>query len=144
MKRYETEQKKLIVALFRSAPERAFTADEVARILGGDDGERTDRLCSVSTVYRLIARLCEDGVLCKRAREGSRKFYYQYVSGGACESHLHLECTACGRVIHMDDSTSERMLLTVLQKSGFRVDPARTRVPGLCFDCRDGKVEGRK
>ena len=139
MKTYETEQKKLLVALFQSAPEKMFTATEAAEILRGDSED--DRLCSVSTIYRLISRLCDDGVLRKHARDGSRKFYYQYVKGGTCESHLHLQCESCGKIIHMDDSTSERMLHEVLRKSGFQVDPARALVPGLCVGCRGGNVE---
>ena len=147
MKSYETEQKRLLVALFSAAPEKMFTAEEVAGILRGDDGEgegdaAEDKHCSVSTVYRLISRLCDEGVLCKRAREGSRRFYYQYVRGGACESHLHLQCESCGRVIHLGDAASERMLLEVLDASGFQVDRARALVPGLCVSCRS-EVAGK-
>lgn len=142
MRTYETEQKKLLVALFQSAPERMFTAEEVAEILRGDS--EGDRHCSVSTIYRLISRLSDEGVLRKHAKDGSRKFYYQYVKGGACESHLHLQCESCGKIIHMDDSTSQRMLFEVLERNGFQVDPARALVPGLCVGCRGGKTEAGK
>jgi len=140
MKTYETEQRKLLVALFRADPDRVYTVEEVAEILRGDSED--DKHCSVSTVYRLISRLCDEGVLHKHARDGSRKFYYQYVKSCECEAHLHLQCEGCGRIIHMDDSTSERMLLEVLERSGFRVDAARALVPGLCSGCVDARNGG--
>ena len=137
MKTYETEQRKLLVALFRADPDRVYTAEEVAEILRGDS--EGDAHCSVSTVYRLISRLCDEGVLHKHARDGSRKFYYQYVKGCECEAHLHLQCEGCGKIIHMDDATSEQVLLKVLMKNGFQVDPARALVPGLCSVCLGAK-----
>lgn len=142
MKSYETEQKKLLVALFRADPDRVYTAEEVAAILRGDSP--SDKHCSVSTVYRLISRLCDEGVLHKHARDGSRKFYYQYVKSCECEAHLHLQCEGCGKIIHMDDTTSEQVLLEVLRKNGFSIDPARALVPGLCSLCKDAKKEAHR
>lgn len=133
MKPYETEQRKLLVALFRADPDRVYTADEVAQILRGDSD---DEHCSISTVYRLISRLCDEGVLHRHARDGSRKFYYQYVKSCECEAHLHLQCEQCGKIIHMDDLTSEQVLLEVLRKNGFSIDRAKALVPGICESCR--------
>ena len=134
MKPYETEQRKLLIALFRNDPDRFYTVDEVVEILRGDSEE--DNACSVSTVYRLISRLCEDGVVHKHARDGSRKFYYQYVKGKECAQHLHLKCDACGKLIHMTGGTSERLLCEVLKENGFAVDGARAIMPGICEGCR--------
>ena len=134
MRTYETEQKRLLEALFRADPDRFYTVDEVVEILRGDSD---DDKCSVSTVYRLIARLCEEGTVHKHARDGSRRFYYQYVRGKECGDHLHLKCESCGRIIHMDDATSERLLGTVLERNGFSVDGGRTLLFGVCAGCRE-------
>lgn len=133
MKSYETEQKKLLEALFCANPDRFYTVEEIATILRADSD---DVKCSVSTVYRLISRLSEEGIVHKHARDGSRKFYYQYVSAEACRDHLHLKCEGCGRLYHMDDETSERVLRDVLSSSGFSVDEAKTVLSGICSSCR--------
>jgi len=137
MKAYETEQRKLLIALFKSDPDRIYTVDEVEEILRGDSDDPT---CSQSTIYRLIARLCEDGIVHKHAKDGSRKFYYQYVKSAACGEHLHLKCDHCGKIFHMDDETSERVLLEVFHKNGFSIDGARTLMPGVCECCRRMKT----
>ena len=133
MRSYETEQRKLLTALFRADPDRFYTVEEVVEILRGDS---EDEKCSVSTVYRLIARLCDEGIVHKHARDGSRKFYYQYVRDADCGEHLHLKCDVCGKLFHMDDATSEHVLLEILQKSGFSIDSARAVMPGCCAACR--------
>lgn len=139
MKPYETEQRKLLIALFRADPDRFYTVEEVAEILRGDSD---DAMCSVSTIYRLIARLCEEGIVHKHARDGSRKFYYQYVRGKECEEHLHLKCDGCGKIIHMDADTSAAVLSEVLRQNGFSIDGAKTLMRGLCADCRAVRNEG--
>ena len=133
MRSYETEQKKLLIALFRADPDRFYTVDEVAEILRGDSDDVT---CGKSTVYRLVSRLCDEGIVVKHAREGSRKFYYQYVKGRECSDHLHLQCESCGRIIHLDGETSTHVLAEILGCNGFSIDGARTLMPGVCADCR--------
>ena len=136
MKVYETEQRRQLVALLKSDPDRFFTADELAKALCGDKTQSAGSICSVSTVYRLIGRLCEEGIVQKLAREGSRKFYYRYMRGEDCGEHLHLKCDTCGKIIHVDDSTSTQVLYEVLRNSGFSIDGSRTMMPGTCNDCR--------
>ena len=133
MRSYETEQKKLLIALFRANPDRFYTVDEVAEIISGDSD---DRSCGKSTVYRLVSRLCDEGVVVKHAREGSRKFYYQYVKGRECSDHLHLQCESCGRIIHLDDKVSTQVLREILICNGFSIDGARTLMAGVCAECR--------
>ena len=137
MRSYETEQKKLLIALFRSDPDRFYTVEEAAEILRGDSDDAT---CGKSTVYRLVARLTEEGVLVRHAKEGSRSFYYQYVKGKECCDHLHLQCESCGQILHLNDETSTRVLKAILSENGFSIDGARTLMPGVCAACR--KTEG--
>ena len=95
MNGYQTEQKRLLLDYLSRHAERAFTPAELAQALA-DGG------IGKSTVYRLIARLSEEGAVRRFAREGGG-VAYQYLSGEHCASHLHLRCTACGRVIHLSE-----------------------------------------
>lgn len=127
MKLYHTEQREQLLTFLRTHADRAYTAEELAEQLGGSP--------ALSTVYRLINRLAEEGDVRRLYRDGSRRFLYQATGGEACRSHLHLQCTACGRLIHLDDDTSEAMR-QMLDTADFEVDEGRTVLLGHCRTCR--------
>ena len=125
---YQTEQKKLLLAYLSRHAEEAFSAGELARTLGD---------CGVgkSTVYRLIAQLTDEGILRRFSREGGG-ISYQYIGGDACGAPLHLRCTACGRVIHLEGGAAAPLGTLLEKEYGFRLNEGRTVLLGLCADCR--------
>lgn len=128
MSGYQTEQKKLMLAYLSRHADEAFSAGELAATLGE---------CGVgkSTVYRLIAQLCDEGVLRRFSREGGR-VAYQYLGSDTCSAHLHLRCTSCGRVIHLDGAAAAPLGVLLENEYGFRLNEGRTVLLGLCADCR--------
>lgn len=128
MKEYQTEQKKMLLLYLSSHAERAFSLAELAAALSE---------CGVgkSTVYRLVARLCDEGAVRRFAREGARGFAYQYLPGGECATHLHLRCTACGRLFHLDAEASRRFAALLERHNGFLLDGGHTTLLGRCGDC---------
>lgn len=127
MKLYHTEQREQLLAFLHAHADRAYTAEELAEQLGGSP--------ALSTVYRLVNRLAEEGDVRRLCKDGSRRFLYQATGGAACRSHLHLQCTACGRLIHLDDDTSEAMR-QMLDSADFEVDEGKTVLLGHCRTCR--------
>ena len=125
---YRTEQKKLLLAYLSRHADEAFSAGELARTLGE---------CGVgkSTVYRLIAQLTDEGILRRFAREGGA-LSYQYIGGDTCGAHLHLRCTACGKVIHLEGDGSRAFGALLENEYGFRLNEGQTVLLGLCADCR--------
>ena len=125
---YQTEQKKLLLAYLSRHADEAFSAGELAKTLGE---------CGVgkSTVYRLIAQLCDEGILRRFSREGGALAYH-YIGGDACFAHLHLRCTACGKVIHLEGDGSRAFAELLENEYGFRLNEGRTVLFGLCADCR--------
>lgn len=128
MSGYQTEQKKLMLAYLSRHADAAFSAGELATTLGE---------CGVgkSTVYRLITQLCEEGVLRRFSRAGGG-VAYQYLGSDTCTAHLHLRCTACGRVIHLDGAAAAPLGALLENEYGFRLNEGRTVLLGLCADCR--------
>ena len=128
MKGYRTEQKKLLLAYLSSHADRAFTLDELATVM-------TECGVGKSTVYRLVARLSEEGAVRRYAREEGRGYTYQYLEGQDCHSHLHLRCTACDRVIHLSEELSHLFARTLGESMDFTLDDGRTLLFGRCADC---------
>ncbi len=90
-----------------------------------------------STVYRLLAELCDCGSLRRFRRDAEGQTYvYQYVSNAEdCSHHFHLQCSACGRIAHLQCGCSEEIRRQLLTAHGFAVDSGRSVLYGLCADC---------
>ena len=131
MKQYHTEQREQLLTFLHTHADRAYTAEELAKQLGGSP--------ALSTVYRLLNRLAEEEAVKRLCRDGSRRFLYQATGGESCRSHLHLQCTVCGRLIHLDDDTSAAMC-RMLDSADFEVDEGKTVLLGHCRSCRGKEI----
>lgn len=133
MARYQTEQKRILMAYLKAHSEESFTIEELCERM-----KKEPELTTVpgkSTVYRLIPELMEEGLVKRFVKENSRKFFYQMVSGEHCDKHLHMKCSVCGRLYHMEDEESEELLLQVLKRHHFKVDEGQTVLFGQCESC---------
>ncbi len=89
-----------------------------------------------ATVYRCLASLAEDGDVKKFISEKGQGSYYQFSPCGSRETHFHLKCTSCGRLIHLDCGFMKDFEEHVLTEHDFAVDNTRTVIYGVCAECR--------
>ena len=122
---YKTKQRELICQMFKKNPDGQFSPSDAAGILDGKIGK--------STVYREISRLCEDGFL-RRYTDSSGNTMYQLSMDG-CDSHFHLRCTDCGRIIHLDCGVMSDICTHIQSHHGFSIDISKTILYGKCNDC---------
>ena len=134
MAQYLTEQKKTLSKFLSQRGETAYSIEELIDALSREYG---DRAPGKSTVYRLITRLVDEGSVKRFVKGNSRKFVYQAVNGKNCHAHLHLRCTDCGKLIHLDHSISDRLVDQVAMCSDFSVNEAETVLLGKCKECKD-------
>lgn len=139
MANYATEQKKMLSDFLKEHDDRAFSIDELIEGLRTSYGSHAP---GNSTVYRLILRLVEEGSVKRFVKGHSRHFVYQSVRDEHCHSHLHLKCTACGRLVHLDEQVSDSLLHVIQSNSDFAVDEEETVLFGACASCRDNKKRG--
>ena len=132
MAEYMTEQKRILKKILEDNADSAYTVEELMEKLSQCS---SDRIPGKSTVYRLITHLTEEGTVKKFLRNGSRKFAYQIVMGEHCDCHLHLKCMECGKLIHLDEDTSDALLGKVRDISNFSVNEEATVLFGECSDC---------
>ena len=130
---YNTEQKKMIVDFLSNHYDEPFTIAELIEGLKREAGGET--VPGRSTVYRLIDKLVSEGEV-KRFNTGhDRHFYYQIVTSHGCHEHIHMKCTSCGKLIHMGDDDTIKLLNEVLKTSHFKIDKEETTLFGLCDTC---------
>ena len=131
MEGYHTDQKDRLLDFLGQNTTRQFKMEEIVSALDGKVGK--------STVYRLMRSLVEEGRV--RRFELGRTIYYQYLSDASCDSHLHLKCTVCGRMQHLDCSVSTFLRRQILATNRFQLDDRLTLLFGLCDDCREKSPE---
>ena len=132
MAEYMTEQKRILKKILEDNADSAYTVEELMEKLSQCS---SDRIPGKSTVYRLITHLTEERTVKKFLRNGSRKFAYQIELGEHCDCHLHLKCMECGKLIHLDEDTSDALLGKVRDISNFSVNEEATVLFGECSDC---------
>ena len=130
MAEYKTHQKELLLGYLYENRETPLTVEQISEGLAALPGAP-----GKSTVYRLIGKLAEEGRIKRFEQGNSRTFAYQLAGGEECHHHLHLKCTECGRLLHMDHAQSEKILEEILGDSDFAVSQEDTTLFGKCGAC---------
>lgn len=93
---------------------------------------------NVTTIYRYLDKLEKDGNLMKYTGEKGDKAAYQYVERGhRCDEHLHLKCTECGSVIHLDCRFMNQIAEHIEKDHSFHLQCRNSVLYGLCGKCRE-------
>ena len=129
---YHTRNKDLIMAFLRAHPDTRFCASDLHRAMSA-----SGQSVNLTTVYRNLERLTENGTLLKFKSSRDDACVYQY-SGehSRCDEHLHIQCGRCGKMLHLEGPEMERFSEAVLQNFGFSLRCGESLLSGLCEKCR--------
>lgn len=129
----------------RVTPERLALLEEVYRQHGHIDAEQildglraAGEKVSRATVYRNLDLLVEAGLV-QRQRLGRNRYLYEHVHTG--QSHDHLGCRECGRVVEFVSPSIQAMLNEIGRAHGFSKEGRQIQVLGLCQACADAASE---
>ena len=135
---YMTPSRKAVLSLFCSHPHRRFTAEQVCTLLCQTNREGT-ALLGKSTVYRQLAKLCEEGQLSRTTATdsaGSAVNVYAFVAPKETgERRFCLQCRLCGRVTPLDCEQTEALVAHLSEQHGFWMD-GDALLCGVCGDCQ--------
>ncbi|MFP3939621.1 MAG: Fur family transcriptional regulator [Thermoanaerobaculia bacterium] len=145
----ETERRQFIEYIrsrgMRVTPERMALLEEIYRQHGHIDAEQildglreTGRKVSRATVYRNLDLLVECGLV-QRQRLGRNRFLYEHVHPG--QTHDHLACRDCGRVVEFVSPSIRAMLDEICRAHGFSRDDRQLQILGLCSACAEARAE---
>ncbi|MGP1507876.1 MAG: Fur family transcriptional regulator [Sphaerochaeta sp.] len=128
---YNTASRNRIIEYLRGNRERTVNVTDIHSALR-DSGNDVN----ISTVYRFLEKLTEEGHVMKYVAENGSRAVYQYVdSSHHCEEHLHLQCIKCGAIIHLDCGFMDEISNHILQEHGFHIQCKNSIVYGLCENC---------
>lgn len=118
--------------------DKQYTVDELYVSLI-NEGEAVSK----SSLYRLLEKLYTEGFVRKFKREGDAFAAFQYTGGRKdCEHHLHLKCSECGRLVHLECKKSVSLIEHVYKEHDFSIDNKSSVLYGTCKDCKKSKNHG--
>ncbi|MBX5465328.1 MAG: transcriptional repressor [Clostridia bacterium] len=130
-----TPQRRRVVEVFFRHPGEHLSADDVYAEVRQQNPE-----VGLATIYRTLDLLSDLGVLDKLELGDGRARYE--LDRGTGQRHLHLVCTACGRVEEFQpDALLAELEAEIGRRTGFRISDRELKFYGLCADCRERRRE---
>lgn len=125
--KYKTKQTDILIDVLREIGNNGITANKMTEIF-------EDRYNDVSkaTIYRKLKIFEEEGIVRVINKDGKK--YYSLVSD-ACHEHLHLICTNCNKIEHLNSKKTNEFIKYLEKKYKFEIDFSKTVIYGICEDC---------
>ena len=125
---YNTEQRAALLNFLTENPDKIFSAKEIAIALAG-------KSISKSSVYRNLSELEAEEKIKRVTKTGKNESFYQFFDNSACKNHIHLSCTKCGKIFHLEREQTDRLVSEVEEADGFEISRSETTLYGICRDC---------
>lgn len=131
---YKTKQQDEIKAYLAKMPGAHVTAAAVC-----EHFKEQGVNIGISTVYRQLDRLVDQGIVAKYTIDGSSGACYEFLGKDAHRGELcfHCKCESCGKLIHLQCHELASLGRHLLTGHGFSVNPYRTVFYGLCAACSE-------
>lgn len=121
-----TQARTAVLEIFQSGKQQHYTIDNVYFEIS-----KTDRSCSLSSVYRALASLVEAGFLI-RTHLGESRLVYELNRG---QQHFHLYCEKCGKLVDFEHPEMASAMAAIAQQHGFSQLRTSLVAAGRCSDC---------
>lgn len=128
---YTTASRKKILEYLKENHNRTLTAAEIDSYLKESGNE-----VNITTIYRYLDKLEKEGAVMKYVAEKGSQAVYQYIEQGhQCENHLHLKCTKCGTILHLECDFMHEIAEHIQKEHGFVLQCKNSIVYGICREC---------
>lgn len=130
-KAYQTRQKQLILAMLQGKQNEHVNAEQILSHLR-EIGESV----GLTTVYRNLDKLVQDGVIIKYVGLDGASASYQYIGEAtAHRDHYHLVCLQCGQLVHLNCNVIDEFAAHIQNDHHFQLDSMKTVFYGYCANC---------
>lgn len=135
-KGYSTQKREKIKEFLVDNRNRTVTIQDIMFYLQQEQME-----VNITTVYRYLERLAAEGVVLKTVNGKREQASFQYVGDNKeCHNHLHMKCSVCGLVFHLDCGFMAQIRDHIMEKHGFDISCEDSYLSGVCVSCRTGNV----
>lgn len=122
---YNTKQKDMILDIIKKK-KSSFLIKEIYDEMNEEVG--------LTTIYRFIDKLVNDGRISKMIGEDNLT-YYQYLEECNHKNHFYLRCDVCGRLEHVDCDCIEELKKHIFNHHKFSMGMENIIINGLCNKC---------
>lgn len=128
MRKYQTQQRKKLIAFFEENLHKSYSAHEIRKAL-------TRENISLSAVYRNLNDMLNEGLLCKVKEENRLSDLYQYIDPVECVGVIHLKCQSCDTTFHLNRSVSNMLTTLAKENFSFEISDKKAFLYGKCNNC---------
>jgi len=126
---YNTKQKDIILEKVRKL-NKEFTVKGLYDSLNHKVG--------LTTIYRLIDKLVEEGII-KKTITNDNKTFYRYLEECNHENHFYLNCDKCGNLVHVDCDCINELSNHIFKEHNFKPSKDHIIINGICNNCSKGE-----
>ena len=132
-KGYSTKLYNMILDCLSSNSPKSMTAHDVYDYVTSQ-GQSVNK----ATVYRNLDKLVSEGKLLKYVTDDGRMSSYVFHQPDwDCGSHLHLRCSYCGKVIHLECGLTDELVEHISNEHGFDIRCGDSILYGVCRECAE-------
>ena len=129
---YNTKSKEVIREYLEAHKESRFSAHDIYEHLCVNGSQ-----INITTIYRNLDKLTDSGELLRYKTAEDECCVYQYVEPHAkCHEHLHLQCSSCGKIIHLECGLMSEIKKHLIEHDGFYLECKSSVLKGLCKECK--------
>lgn len=121
---YNTKSQNQLFEFLKFNKDNAYSAKELLGLLPD---------IPKATIYRKLDALCVSKKVRKTYNEAKLCTEYQYSEH--CGSHLHLKCSRCNKLIHLDCIKADSLIGHINKIHGFSINLNDSIILGLCKEC---------
>lgn len=128
---YNTKQKELLLDFLIQNKDKHTNVQEISTFFSNNDAP-----VGITTIYRQLDKLVEQGLVRKYVLDGKTSACYQYIeSTDSCHEHFHLKCFDCGQLFHINCNHLATIYEHIFDDHGFTLDLSKTVFYGKCAQC---------
>ena len=132
MTAYHTANRECLLSFLKANSNTALTVQEMMNQIQNEhiDG----KIPATSSIYRLIKKFVNEGIVIKMMDTHRREFVYQFAKEQD-SSHMYMRCKICGKLYPMNLYDSERLVQEIQNTESFRIDHDII-LNGVCKSCQ--------
>lgn len=128
---YNTKTRQLILDYLMNNRQKAVSASNILAHL-----EQQGAATNPTTVYRYLDKLAGEEKIMKYVADKGERAVFQYVDEDRhCREHLHLKCTGCGKIFHLECGFMDQVRRHLSEEHGFVLQCEGSVLYGLCPRC---------
>lgn len=129
---YNTKLKDEIMSYMQRNRDRRVSAYQINEYMKANNVK-----INITTIYRNLDKMTAAGKLLRVKSPEDDCNLYQYLDvDGECDIHLHVQCSKCGSIVHVNEEGMELIGNYLYDKCGYILNCKDSMIVGKCDKCR--------